>query len=137
MAKKLTNKDILVIEEYFLNGFNKSAAFAKYNPVEKYKNQQTFNQAVYQFFNRTTVKEYIDNTIESTIGDRTELINELLYSLKNNIFRKPIDEFYSYSNKQKDIELLIKISGIDKAPKFEPKAQQIEPIIIEVGMLED
>ena len=131
----LKEVDYLIIEEYFLNGFNKPKAFKKYK--NNYKTQNSFNNANCLFWQKQEVKDEIKRRLDMTLGEREELIDELLFSLKDRVFNKEVDEFYSYSNKQKDIDLLIKISGIDKAPKFEPKAQQIEPVIIELGMLED
>ena len=132
---KLKEKDIAIIEEYFTNGFNKAAAFGKFNDKSKYKTAHCFSQSVYRFFNKDDVKQYINELMNNTIGAREELINELLYTLKENVFIKPINEFYSYSDKQKDIQLLLKISGIDKAPKF--KEEITDNTTIEVCIIDD
>lgn len=126
----LDDKHLKIIEEYFLNGFNKSKAFEKYNPREKYKNNHSFHQSVHTFFKREDVKAHIKEVMEGSIGSRAELIDELLYQLKENVFCRPTDASYSYADKQKDIQLLIKIAGIDKAPKFKDEIETTEDINI-------
>lgn len=128
---KLTQQDIEIIEEYFLNGFNKVRAYQKFR--NNHSTGSSLRTASSQFWKRKAVVEYIEQRTNERIGNRTELINELLVDMKRRVFEQPIGEGYSYTNRQKDIELLLRISGIDKAPKFKEDIKS-EPtqIIVEI-----
>lgn len=122
MAKHLTEKERLIIDEYLHNGFNKTKAYSKYHNRDNYTSTKSLCNTALGFFKRPIVKEYINELMNSTIGDRETLINELLYKLKNDYFNRPIDSNYTQSDKNNDLKMLVKISGIDKAPKFKEDA---------------
>lgn len=121
----------MIIEEYFLNGFNKLRAFEKFR--NNYKTRNSLINANCLFWQREEIKQEVNKRLDLIIGEREELINQLLYSLKERVFLKEIDDNYSFSNKQKDIELLIKVSGIDKTPKYQPQQENmtVDVVIIE------
>lgn len=133
--RDLNKKDMDIIEEYFANGYNKSKAFEKYNPKSNYKSIGAFYNSASAFFRRENVKALIRERRELALGEREELIDELLIKLKENVFLKEVDEFYTYSNKQKDIELLMKVSGINRTPKYKEESaddtQTIEVCLID------
>ena len=136
MSRSLNMKDINIVEEYFSNGFNKSKAFEKYNPKSNYKTIGAFYNSASAFFRRENIKELITERREFIIGEREELIDELLIKLKENVFCRETDEFYTHSNRQKDIELLMKISGINQAPKFKDEVKATEEVIT-INLLDD
>lgn len=129
----LTQQDIEIIETYFTNGFNKTQAYAAHR-THKTSTYNSITAASSRFWKRAAVKEYIDNKLNETIGERNELINELLTDLKKRIFEQEIGVNYTYTNRQKDIEILLKISGIDKAPKYINDIKN--PFEIGVGAIE-
>lgn len=136
---KLTQQDIEIIEEYFLNGFNKVRAYQKFR--NNHSSGSSLRTASSQFWKRKAVVEYIEQRTNERIGNRTELINELLVDMKRRVFEEPVGEGYSYTNRQKDIELLMRISGIDKAPKFKEDIKSfglVEDIVINIiGSMEE
>lgn len=114
----LTAKDRMIIDEYLHNGFNKTKAYAKFHSESDYSSQKSLSNTALKFFKRPKVKEYLNDLIDSTIGDRETLINELLYKLKDDYFNRPTDSTYTQSDRNNDLKMLVRISGIDKAPKF-------------------
>lgn len=130
---KLREQDLMIISEYFLNGFNKTRAFEKYR--NNYKTKSSLANASCLFWQREEVKAEVKRLFDFSFGEREEMINELLYQLKERVLEKAIDENYSYSHKQKDIDLLIKISGIDKKPKYDKELN--ENITFDVILIED
>lgn len=130
---KLTPQDMEIIEEYFLNGFNKAQAYKKFRPNHVSKN--SLYSCSSGFWNRPEVKEYVNTRQNEIIGTREEVINELLVNLKEQVFEAEVGSEYTYQNRQKDIELMMKISGIDKAPKYKEDIKhriEFESIVINI-----
>lgn len=131
----LREVDYKIIEEYFINGFNKRQAYLKYYNKHKTKNSEYASTS--SFWAREEVKEFIKQRQEEALGDREQLINEILTQLKSAYFEKPLnaEEGYLYREKQRDLELFIKVSGFDKKPKYaEAEAQDTT---ITVNLIED
>lgn len=129
-VKELSAKDRMIVDEYLHNGFNKTKAYQKFHSDKKYASQQSLTNTALMFFKRPKVKEYLNELMDSTIGDRETLINELLYKLKDDYFNRPTDSNYTQSDKNNDLKMLVKISGIDKAPKFKDEAIPTDKEII-------
>lgn len=131
MAKSdLTVKDRMIIDEYLHNGFNKSKAYAKFHSESDYSSPKSLYNTALKFFKRQKVKEYLNDLMDSTIGDRETLINELLYKLKDDYFNRPTDSTYTQSDRNNDLKMLVKISGIDKAPKFKDEVTPTDREIV-------
>jgi phage terminase small subunit len=120
--KELTVRERMIVDEYLHNGFNKTKAYKKYHSDFEYKNANSLTSTANKFFNRPKVKEYLNSLMDSAIGDRETLINELLYKLKDDYFNRPSDSSYTQTDRNNDLKMLVKISGIDKAPKFKDEA---------------
>lgn len=102
--KMLKKKDILIIEEYFINGFNKKLAFQKYHPNQNDASARTESS---RFFRKQEVKEYVDNRMNDSITDAKTLTNKLLYNLEYDSFDRDIDYDFTWKEKQASQKMLI------------------------------
>lgn len=107
----LNKKDLLVIEEYFQNGFNQTKAYSKIFKTKNYNASKT-NASV--FFNREDVKSYIEERMSGLLGDYQQVTDKLLIYLQQSIFEREIDGAYTYNHKLKEMELLLKVMTMHK-----------------------
>lgn len=131
-SEQLTDEENEIIREYFANGFKKGAA---YGAVRKYKTKNSRNTQATKFFQRKKIRKEVEMIQDLILGSRMEMINKLAHDLTSNIFEREVVGDYTYKDRQRDMELLIKITGIDKAPKFKdditPLAR-VEDIVINI-----
>lgn len=113
---KLTEEEQAIVGEYLMNGFKRKQAYQKFR--DYHKNEHSLAMSAQQFFTRPIIKQAIKQRQDYVLGNRDEMLNELLHDLRYNIFYREVEGEYTYKDRQKDIELLIKITGIDRAPKF-------------------
>lgn len=104
--QELTNKEMLIAEEYLSNGFKKQTAYKVYYPSQT---KGSNNRESYKFFAKEHIKNYIEQKIESNIINSKALSNKILSSLDYDSFEREIDEQFNYSNKQKAQEMLMKM----------------------------
>ena len=117
--KKLTKKDILIVEEYLSNGFNKSKSYQTQYPNHTKKSIGTESS---RFFKQPHIREYVEQRLEEEIESKKTLTNKLLSSLDFDCFDREVDEEFTWKEKQNSQKMLIgllKQLETDEKPKEE------------------
>lgn len=132
METKLTPKEILICEEYFINGFNKTKAYQKGYP--NYKGKSIYVESC-KYFSKPHIKEYIENRLREIIQSSETITNKLITQLEYDCFERECDEVFTYNHKQKSMEMLIKL--IKQQTEYSFKVSSNEDITIDVCFIDD
>ena len=126
--KKLTKKDILIVEEFLSNGFNKSKSFATQYPNHTKKSIGTESS---RFFKQPHIKEYVEQRLEEQLESKKMITNKLLSSLDYDCFERELDEEFTWKEKQNSQKLLM---GLLKQMDFDEKPKEE---VIHIHLVED
>lgn len=129
---ELKPKEIKICEEYLVNGFQKGKAYGMYYPNQ---NSNTVRIESFRFFQKPHIKEYIEMRLKESIGSTEVLTNKLITQLEYDCFEKECDGEFTYSHKQKSMELLIKLQK--QQLDMLAKTQSNEDMVIDVRIVED
>ncbi len=116
MSDKLTPKELLFCEIYLSNKFNGAEAYIEAG----YKATEYARQEAYKLTTKPYIRKYLDNAIDSLIGDRKGLSKQLVEECKRYAFMTPdtMDiEQVRASDKKQFVEMLFKYLGEFKDKK--------------------
>jgi len=114
--KELTPKELLFCEIYLSNKFNGAEAYIDAG----YKATKYARQEAYKLTTKPYMREYLDNAIDSLIGDRKGLSMDLVNECKKYAFMSPDTmeiEQVRASDKKQFAEMLFKYLGEFKDKK--------------------
>jgi phage terminase small subunit len=127
MAKNLSDKQKMFIEQYISNGFNATKAYAASYPDCK----PAFCQANgSRLKSHPRIQEAIIKRMEEVLGPQEELSKRLLVKLNEMAFADKKDEYYVPTVQTKAIELIGKQLGV-YVQKIETKNDVIEVHIVD------
>lgn len=103
--KQLTKKEILICEEYIVNGFHKTNAYASQHPNTK--NINSLRTEATKFFKKEHIKEYLEERTAEAVEKAKTLTNMLLINLQYDAFERNIDADFGWKEKQNAQKLMI------------------------------
>ena len=102
----LNQKEMLIVEEYLVNGFNKTQSYKVGYPNQSYSSLRVESC---KFFKREDVKEYVEEKIREQVEGVKTLTNKMLINLEYDVFEREVDEEFSWREKQNSQKLMISL----------------------------
>ena len=115
----LNQKEMLIVEEYLVNGFNKTQSYKVGYPNQSYSSLRVESC---KFFKREDVKEYVEEKIREQVEGVKTLTNKMLINLEYDVFEREVDENFTWKEKQNSQKMMIgllKQLDINEKPRDE------------------
>lgn len=115
----LNQKEMLIVEEYLVNGFNKTQSYKVGYPNQSYSSLRVESC---KFFKREDVKEYVEEKIREQVEGVKTLTNKMLINLEYDVFEREVDENFTWKEKQNSQKMMIgllKQLDINEKPREE------------------
>ena len=115
----LNQKGMLIVEEYLVNGFNKTQSYKVGYPNQSYSSLRVESC---KFFKREDVKEYVEEKIREQVEGVKTLTNKMLINLEYDVFEREVDENFTWKEKQNSQKMMIgllKQLDINEKPREE------------------
>ena len=115
----LNQKEMLIVEEYLVNGFNKTQSYKVGYPNQSYSSLRVESC---KFFKREDVKEYVEKKIREQVEGVKTLTNKMLINLEYDVFEREVDENFTWKEKQNSQKMMIgllKQLDINEKPREE------------------
>ena len=100
----LNQKEMLIVEEYLVNGFNKTQSYKVGYPNQSYSSLRVESC---KFFKREDVKEYVEEKIREQVEGVKTLTNKMLINLEYDVFEREVDENFTWKEKQNSQKMMI------------------------------
>ena len=116
---KITEKEMLIVEEYLYNGFSKVKSYKTQYPNLK---PTSLRSESYKFFNKPHIKEYVEKRVEELMENAKQLTNKMLINLEYDCFEREVDENFTWKEKQNSQKMMIgllKQLDINEKPREE------------------
>ena len=110
---------MLIVEEYLVNGFNKTQSYKVGYPNQSYSSLRVESC---KFFKREDVKEYVEEKIREQVEGVKTLTNKMLINLEYDVFEREVDENFTWKEKQNSQKMMIgllKQLDINEKPREE------------------
>ena len=119
----LNQKEMLIVEEYLVNGFNKTQSYKVGYPNQSYSSLRVESC---KFFKREDVKEYVEEKIREQVEGVKTLTNKMLINLEYDVFEREVDENFTWKEKQNSQKMMI---GLLKQLDINEKPREEEIVI--------
>ena len=115
----INQKEMLIDEEYLVNGYNKTQSYKVGYPNQSYSSLRVESC---KFFKREDVKEYVEEKIREQVEGVKTLTNKMLINLEYDVFEREVDENFTWKEKQNSQKMMIgllKQLDINEKPREE------------------
>ena len=100
----LNQKEMWIVEEYLVNGYNKTQSYKVGYPNQSYSSLRVESC---KFFKREDVKEYVEEKIREQVEGVKTLTNKMLINLEYDVFEREVDENFTWKEKQNSQKMMI------------------------------